>query len=401
MSVGKPPVYGGLYPNTGVNAVMPGFTIPDVNIYEQAVQPKPISDGSLKKQFDWLGLLQGGALQTYSFLLSLIGNKIQSNQEKEYLGLVNKYNLEQWNRENAYNDPLEQRRRLERAGFNPNLALGDAGNGASMTPINNTPSAGNPMSSFGGILSSVLNAQQVASEIDVNKATAENLRASAEQNKASAGYLSGLLEGLPMKRSLDESQKNYIDKMDKVLDSQIDLEASQIALNWANVEYVDAKTFEQRVDNYFADLRNQLELELKESQIYYNRNAIGAMFQELAIQAKESNARIKKLNAETKTIKQELDDYMNSADRICARYLGEYYKQFGDFDKGFMDFMDHGHRLFGNLLGDVGKVISIGFGVGNYSHVSSHANQRHVINRYEMKGRHKTGNGTQTYEWYD
>lgn len=35
----------------------------------------------------------------------------------------NQWNLEQWNRENAYNTPTEQMRRLRQAGINPNLAF--------------------------------------------------------------------------------------------------------------------------------------------------------------------------------------------------------------------------------------------------------------------------------------
>lgn len=46
----------------------------------------------------------------------------------------NQWNIDQWNRENAYNSPAEQRARFEQAGINPYLALGNisAGNAQSL-----------------------------------------------------------------------------------------------------------------------------------------------------------------------------------------------------------------------------------------------------------------------------
>lgn len=46
----------------------------------------------------------------------------------------NEWNLEQWNRENAYNTPEEQRLRFEKAGINPYFALGNiqSGNASSL-----------------------------------------------------------------------------------------------------------------------------------------------------------------------------------------------------------------------------------------------------------------------------
>lgn len=47
-------------------------------------------------------------------------------------------NLEQWNRQNEYNDPSAQMERYRRAGLNPNLAIGNAGN-ASSSPEYSAP----------------------------------------------------------------------------------------------------------------------------------------------------------------------------------------------------------------------------------------------------------------------
>ena len=42
----------------------------------------------------------------------------------------NKWNLEQWNRENGYNSASSQRQRLQAAGYNPALAVGQVATGS-------------------------------------------------------------------------------------------------------------------------------------------------------------------------------------------------------------------------------------------------------------------------------
>ena len=42
----------------------------------------------------------------------------------------NKWNLEQWNRENEYNSASSQRQRLQAAGYNPALAVGQVATGS-------------------------------------------------------------------------------------------------------------------------------------------------------------------------------------------------------------------------------------------------------------------------------
>lgn len=63
----------------------------------------------------------------------------ETNQaNKELAQYQNEWNLAQWNRDNAYNTPLEQRRRYEQAGINPYFALGNmnSGNAESLMSAN-------------------------------------------------------------------------------------------------------------------------------------------------------------------------------------------------------------------------------------------------------------------------
>lgn len=100
----------------------------------------------------------------------------------------NQWNLEQWQRQNAYNDPSNQVQRLAAAGINPSLSIGqsglvDAGNsnqsptaaGATMQPFQMAD-----LSHFG---SDILTAQQTQSNIDLQKAQADNLNANTDAIK--------------------------------------------------------------------------------------------------------------------------------------------------------------------------------------------------------------------------
>ena len=84
-------------------------------------------------------LITGGA----SLLGGLFGSKGTAGAARTQLQAVretnaanarlaqkqNEWNLEQWNRENAYNTPEAQRARYEAAGINPYFALGNIQSG--------------------------------------------------------------------------------------------------------------------------------------------------------------------------------------------------------------------------------------------------------------------------------
>lgn len=81
------------------------------------------------------------------------------------LNAQNQFNVEQWNRENAYNDPSAQMRRYLAAGINPWNAMSniDNGNASSVTSASYSPPSMIPMqqpnqSAVGGVLQSIQSA---------------------------------------------------------------------------------------------------------------------------------------------------------------------------------------------------------------------------------------------------
>ena len=66
--------------------------------------------------------LLGGAL--ISGGASIFGNLLGNSGRRRNQDRANAWNLEQWHRQNAYNDPSAQMARLKNAGLNPNLIYG-------------------------------------------------------------------------------------------------------------------------------------------------------------------------------------------------------------------------------------------------------------------------------------
>lgn len=106
-----------------------------------------------------------------SIAANMVGNAGNRREQKR----ANQYNLDQWHRQNAYNDPKRQMERLQNAGLNPNLIYGTSptsavGNAGAVAPAKAADfSADNPLEH----LSTYAN-------FGVQQAQTDNLRAQSE-----------------------------------------------------------------------------------------------------------------------------------------------------------------------------------------------------------------------------
>lgn len=88
----------------------------------------------------------------------------RANQEYQ-----NEWNLNMWNQQNAYNDPSQQRKRLEDAGLNPLFyGLDGTGNAGALTSADFVATPGAPMANSGQFLGEgIANAMKTMAEIDL------------------------------------------------------------------------------------------------------------------------------------------------------------------------------------------------------------------------------------------
>lgn len=128
-------------------------------------------------------------LAVVGLVAGLVGAFMSSNSvsetnqtNRDIAGQQNQFNLEQWQREVAYNTPLQQRQRLEQAGLNPSLAM-TQGNVFSTEVAHGFPAAGSTMQPFTFDTSSlgqmIANTPMQSAQIEQAKAQAQDLTASA------------------------------------------------------------------------------------------------------------------------------------------------------------------------------------------------------------------------------
>lgn len=169
-----------------------------------------------------MGFLLGAAAGAASGLLGAVSGNSQLKKQlnfqreeneknrqynRELAEQQNKWNIEQWQRENAYNDPAEMRKRLEAAGYNPNLATsGLSGTlNAAHSPEMTAGAPSNPadLSALGRMDNPATSAMSGA----LQGIQAEAMTAQTEKTKSETDYQKLLGEYLPAQVRADLNLK--------------------------------------------------------------------------------------------------------------------------------------------------------------------------------------------------
>jgi ATP-dependent Lon protease len=114
---------------------------------------------------------------------SMFGSFTSFGQQKR----ANRFNIDMWNRQNLYNSPKEQMRRLRDAGLNPNLIYGNNVSGAAGN-TSNTPQF-EKLADHGYRpvdIPSTIQSLQSFTDWDIKKATEDKLRTQAALDTAKA-----------------------------------------------------------------------------------------------------------------------------------------------------------------------------------------------------------------------
>lgn len=137
---------------------------------------------------DWLSLATGGMNLIGSLFGTSQGVKAVEKQNQGNMALAEyayQKDLDMWERQNAYNTPLEQMQRLKDAGLNPNLMYGQGTTGnASSAPSFNSPNM-QAYTSFGDLgagaaSQALMQGLSTMSSIEKNNAETANIRQNTE-----------------------------------------------------------------------------------------------------------------------------------------------------------------------------------------------------------------------------
>lgn len=166
---------------------------------------------------------------------------IQGARNKKMAKLQNEMNIENWNMQNEYNTPANQRKRLEEAGLNPALAYGgagDTGNASSLAPYQN------PSHDIGQSLMSTQQLASLASNIEaIQGMQLDNAKKAEELPYA----------GATAKAALD----NYLADFDNK-QANIALTRAQERKSLKELDKVDAEI--QQIKTGIDDMLNQINI---------------------------------------------------------------------------------------------------------------------------------------------
>ena len=163
--------------------------------------------------------------------------------------LQNKWNLEQWNRENEYNSPSQQMARLKAAGLNPDMMYqnGTSGLTAASSPsmTSGAPSSPVDMSALGqkrtigDAIHQGLQDALVGAQIDVMKSEARKNNADAGGQEITNESLAEMNETI-IKEKISAANKNEADR--KEAEEMVNTLKSQQKVYEATVENIHSET---------------------------------------------------------------------------------------------------------------------------------------------------------------
>ena len=283
--------------------------------------------GKTSKTMDPLSIISsvGGSVSSIANLFgvnSSLRKQIQAQRQENALNrqynlmlarLQNKWNIDQWQRENDYNSPTAQMARYRAAGLNPNLIYGQQNTAASSPTLTaGASSAPQDMSAigqkrnFGQAMQEMLNVEMQKAQIEAIKAGTENTKANTEKTSEETKNVVVAREGM--------SIQNYISSITagdtielarvnlKIATADLDMKPYEKQTLAENIKILQ-QTYEQGGLN-LEHTRQQIELAKKQ-----NAAAVLDMYFkwcENQRQDKKVEAEIKKLSAETNLSERQL-----------------------------------------------------------------------------------------------
>nr|DAH63216.1 MAG TPA: DNA pilot protein VP2 [Bacteriophage sp.] len=245
---------------------------------------------------------------------------------RESAELANRWSIEQWNRENAYNTPAAVRQRLREGGVNPDLFYGQGSQNlasASPTVSQTAPTEPTDVSAIGNkqtvgdVWSNVLQNQLVESqfekavaETDSTKQKTENLKVEgkilsadaltrAAQNEATLEFTKTQVYVNHSIAELNHSEKEKISAEITELNAKVDSLYQGIEESKAVIRNLNAKTAQARYDMYMRSKEFKLKVQEFQQMVKESDSRIVLNYEQARDYLATRSARILNLNTDT------------------------------------------------------------------------------------------------------
>ena len=314
----------------------------------------------------------------------------------ELAKLQNNWNIAQWNRENAYNDPSAYMARLKSAKLNPDLVYGGAqnlGSASSPSMTSGAPAVPTDMSAIGqkrtigDAVQQGLRDSLVGAQIDVMKSQARKNNAEAggqEITNETLGQINqATFNKLVADAGLSREQTRVAEKTGDMLisqkknfDAMSDKARSDIKANEAHINDLTNQQLYRRVDRLLSVGSLAMEWEKFMLDLGVRRDELSAKKQLWIVQAKKYIADIQNESADNflsflsflkdaglpKTMKVNLEKMTKFYENLDFSELDS------DFERTFVeDKLDKYIGTASHILSTIAIGLGIGFGVGKFS----------------------------------
>lgn len=180
-------------------------------------------------------------------------NELAFQRNQALAKMQNQFNIDQWNRANAYNSPSNQMKLLKAAGLNPDLAMGGtSGMTAATSPSMSAGTPYNPVDhtlggnrqTFGDIFNTIMQNRLLESQIGKtdSEKTGQDLK-----NKSIFEMDQAEIQQYYSTIGLNKKQIAQLDKVIESLDITMDKEKSNIELIKAQIANTNADEWSKRV----------------------------------------------------------------------------------------------------------------------------------------------------------
>lgn len=211
--------------------------------------PQSVTSGSSGK-FSLSSLLPGFANGVLGWLSSMY----QNSQTRKNMDYQAKINLDQWNRENAYNSPAAQMQRFVQAGLNPDLIYGQSNTSGTGNISTEAPSGSRP--NIDNSVQSVLNTMMLRSQIALNESA-------AAKNYADAGIK-------PQQGEFYSSGAEKNREQAKLFSAETNVQIAAQSKVLADTEYIKAKTTKEIIETHHLMEMHEKQMDLISSEIGLN-----------------------------------------------------------------------------------------------------------------------------------
>lgn len=192
--------------------------------------------------------------------MNLLGNVFANRSNISNVDKQNRFNLDMWNRANAYNTPLMQRQRYEDAGINPALALSNItpGTTQSMMSAQHQPVV-NPMQGVSEYTGQAIASTQVEAQSNLLKAQEEKTKAETIGVLLNNEHIPNYMRSLIAQQYTTSAYNQAKTETENTLRSEM-LESQKIQnrLGVQNIELVSQKVLTEQGVQRMNDTINKL-----------------------------------------------------------------------------------------------------------------------------------------------